>query len=307
MRVLALIIFGAVAFGQKSDRSENVGYMYDINGRRVPVPGGSSGGGGSAQQIVDINGRVAPVEKSEEKVLVDTASEKVVEKIVRTYDRNGNQVGTEKIRVEESKSPGGASTTLTTVMRSDINGNMALYEKSAKQTQVAGDTLTFTTEIQRPTLNGSVETVEKQSGRVQTTKTTVSEDTVIQRRDQNGRFVDAVREVAQKTIEDGKTLENRTKFSTTNGVMELERQTVKQTQKLADGTEVLDTSIYSNASTGRPAAAGPQLREQQRVVRQKAGDQTTETLSVRRPALGDQKELGQFVQVGEKTCTGKCE
>jgi hypothetical protein len=307
MRVLALIVFAATAFGQKSDRSDNAGFMYDINGRRVPLPASTSGSGGGSQSIQDINGRVAPIEKTEENVLVDTKTERVVERIVRRYDRNGNPGPIEKIRIEENKAADGSSSIMTTVMRSDLNGNLALYEKSAKQTQVSGDTQTFTSEIQRPTLNGSVEIVEKQAGRIQTTPATQSEDTTVLRKDANGRFVEALREVAQKNIEEGKTTENRTRYSATNGVMALERQEVSQTEKLADGTVVKDTSIYSNASTGRPSAAGPQLREQQRVVRQKVGDEVKEVLSIRRPSLGDQKELGEFVKVGEKTCTGKCE
>jgi len=304
MRVLALILIPLALFGQKTDQA---GYMYDLNGRRVPVPATSSSNGNSVQEIQDINGRVSPIEKAEEKVLVDTKTERVVERTIRRYDRNGNPGPLEKVRIEENKAADGSSTVQTTILRADLNGHLSLFEKSTEQTQVSGNTQTISAEVMRPTLNGSVEVVEKKTAQIQKTPTSVSEDSVILRKDANGRFVPAVHEVAQKTIEPGKTSENRTKYSNTNGAMELERQTITQTQKLPDGSEVQDVTVYGNSSPGRASATGPQMREQQQIVRQKVGDETRETLSIRRPALGDQKELGAFVKVGEKVCTGKCE
>jgi hypothetical protein len=283
------------------------GYMYDINGRQVATPSSSRTNGNSSEQIEDINGRVAPLEKSEEKVLADTKTEKVIERTVRRYDQNGHPGPIEKVRVEETKAPDGStSTVLTTVYRGDLNGNMALFEKSSKQTQISGGTETFQSETMRPTLNGSVEVIEKSSGKIQKSAKATSEDITIYRKDANGRFAEAAHVVAQKTIEPDRTTENRTKYSTTNGKLEFERQTVTQTQKQPDGSEVKDITIYGNASPGRPSEPGPQLREQQRIVRQRADGETTETLSIRRPSLADQ-ELGAFVKVGEKVCTGKCE
>ena len=305
MRVLALVLFAITANAQRSNQA---GYMYDINGRRVPVPSSSSGNGNSSEQIQDINGRVAALEKSEEKILSDTATEKVIERTIRRFDRNGNPGPIEKVRVEENKSADGStSTVLTTVLRGDLNGNLALFEKSTKQTMTSGGTQTFSAEVIRPTLNGPVEVVEKSSGKIHKSGSTTTEDTIVYRKDANGRFAEAAHEVSQKSIEPGKTTENRTKYSTTNGKMEIERQTVTATQKLPDGSEVKDVSIYGNASPGRPSEPGPQLREQQRIVRQQSDGETTETLSIRRPSLGDRKELGEFVKVGEKVCTGKCE
>lgn len=305
MRVFALLLIALAAFGQRTDQAA---YMYDINGRRVPVPSSSRTNGSASEQIQDINGRTAALEKSDEKVLVDTKTEKVIERTVRRFDQNGNPGPLEKVRIEETKAADGSSSSvLTTVFRGDLNGNMALFEKSTKQTQVSGTNQTFTAEVMRPTLNGSVEVVEKASGRIERSGATTTEDTVIYRKDGNGRFAEAAHEVAQKTVEPGKITENRTKYSATNGKLELEGQTVTQTQGQADGSEVKDVTIYGTASPGRASAPGPQLREQQRIVRQKSEGETTETLSIRRPALGDQSQLGEFVKVGEKVCTGKCE
>ena len=281
--------------------------MYDINGRRVPAPSSSRSNGSSAEQVQDINGRVVPLEKSDEKILADTKTEKVVEKTIRRYDQNGNPGPIEKVRIEEIKAADGSTSTLTTVVRGDLNGNLNLFEKSTKQTKVAGGTQTFTAEVMRPTLNGSVEVTEKSSGTIQKSGDTITEDTSVFRKDGNGKFVEAAHEVAEKTVENGKTTENRTKYAATNGKMELAGQTVTRTQKLPDGAEVKDVTIFGTASPGRASAAGPQIREQRRIVKQQAGGETTETLSIRRPALGDQKELGEFVKVGEKVCTGKCE
>lgn len=304
MRALALLLFALTAYAQRNQ----AGYMYDINGRRVPVPSSSRSNGNSSEQIQDINGRTSPLEKSEEKVLTDTKTQKVIERTIRRYDQNGNPGPIEKIRVEETTAAdGSASTVLTTVLRGDLNGNMALFEKSIRQTRISGEALTFSEEVMRPGLNGSVEVVEKSTGKIQQSENAISEDTIVYRKDANGRLAEAAHEVAQKTITPEKTTENRTKYSTTNGRMEIERQTVTAMQKMPDGSEVKDVSIYSNASPGRASAPGPQLREQQRIVTHKSDGEIRETLSIRRPSLGDHKELGEFVKAGEKVCTGKCE
>ena len=281
--------------------------MYDINGRRVPVPSSSRSNGSSAEQIQDVNGRVVPLEKSDEKILVDTKTEKIIERTIRPYDQNGNPGPIEKVRIEETKAADGSTSVMTTVLRGDLNGNMTLFEKSTKQTKISGGAQTFTGEAMRPTLNGSVEVTEKSSGTIQKSGDTISEDTSVFRKDANGRFVESAHEVTQKTVENGNTTENRAKFAATNGKLELAGQTVTQIQKLPDGTEVKDEIIYGTASAGRASAPGPQIREQRRIVKQQSAGETTETLSIRRPALGDQREFGEFIKVGEKVCSGKCE
>ena len=131
MRVLALLIFTLTAYAQ---RTNEAGFMYDINGRRVPAPSSSRSNGSSAEQTQDVNGRVAALEKSDEKILVDTKTEKVTERTIRPYDQNGNPGPIEKVRIEETKAADGSTNTLTTVMRGDLNGNLSLFEKSTKQT-----------------------------------------------------------------------------------------------------------------------------------------------------------------------------
>ena len=64
---------------------------------------------GQRSQITrDINGRTVPVESTEERVLSDSGSSRVIERIIKRYDANGNPGPPERVRIEETKEPDGS-------------------------------------------------------------------------------------------------------------------------------------------------------------------------------------------------------
>jgi hypothetical protein len=69
-------------------------------------------------------------------------------------------------------------------------------------------------------------------------------------------------------------------------------------------------NIYGRAIPGvvQDPGAPQQIQEQQIVSRQKNPDgSVTESLSVRRPSLGDPTQLGSVQKISETVCSGKCD
>src|SRR5581483_1623948 len=140
----------------------------DVNGNRVQLGPSSSTSRNdntttTTQTMRSINGRTVPVEQVEERVLRDDANGKTVERTVRRYDETGNPAGVRRTVIEQENHAGGGSTTHSTTYAADINGRMAVTERSTTETQVSGSTVTADTLVERPTINGSLETVEKQN------------------------------------------------------------------------------------------------------------------------------------------------
>jgi hypothetical protein len=166
MRTCAILILATL---QATAQSETNTFTFDANGRRV-LESTQSGG---AQSIRSINGRIAPLEKVEEKILSDDANGKVTERIIRPYDPTGNPGPAQKIRITERKNADGSLATETQVFNANINGSFALTEKSEALTKTSGNQTTTEMQIARPTLNGGLSTVERTppSPRTATTKT----------------------------------------------------------------------------------------------------------------------------------------
>ena len=77
-----------------------------------------------------------------------------------------------------------------------------------------------------------------------------------------------------------------------------------------DGKQVVERNIYDANALGyaRTDADGQKIREQQIIVRTPGADGSVkETVSVRRPTIADQANLGAPVQLSETVCTGKCQ
>ena len=276
---------------------ESKTYVYDVNGdpsvatetREAKTRGGKT----LVESLPSMNGEPVLNERVEERVVESTGSSRVVERIV-TYG-SGERA---KVRTEEKKLPDGTTTVATTEYRDDGNGSLALAERSVLRSR-GGVTETV---IERPTIDGSLAVVEKKSGTARAVGAATETTVITYRQDNNGTFDEAVREVSLKAEKNGVTSETTDQFlaGQPNG------RTVTTTRKSADGGEVREISIYGMTAPGQTVSDKPQLREQRLVERHPVSGGTVETLSIRRPALDDTRQLGQYQLVSKKVCTG-CE
>ena len=163
----ASVVFASLALSQETSVSTH--RSVDINGHRVVdgpdiVQTKSPTGSQTTEITQSINGRTAPLERREERVLRDDASGRVVETLIRTYDLAGNPTPPSKQLLEESRHLDGSSTIQTAIYRADINGGqMQLLKKTITDVHKSVSSETSETLLQRPSINGSLETVEKQT------------------------------------------------------------------------------------------------------------------------------------------------
>jgi hypothetical protein len=281
----------------------------DINGHTVVDGSVVSNDGKHTQTTKSLNGRTVPLEQSDERVISESATGRVTEKIVKKFDPEGNLVSTTRVLTEEQKRPSG-SVVNTTTFRSDINGQMHQDEHKVVETNTHGATTDVNTVIERPTLNG-IETVEKRAEVSETSGNTTRSDETVYRPGQNGGFSAAVRKVTEITQTGGKTEENTALYEPIANVsgMQLSRQTMSTTTKQPDGSELVETNYFGPAVPGnvRDPGAAQQLYEQDTIQRKPgAGGNVTETLTARRASMSDPTKLGPPIKVSETVCTGKC-
>jgi hypothetical protein len=307
-------VLGLAAAGICQESRELNTYTYDLNGRRVPVASlsaeSSEGASSRVERTQTVNGRTIPLEKFEEKVLSDGAEGKVVERVLNRYDQNGRLSQTEKVRIEERKQADGGFSVLTAVYRSDLNGRMALDERSTMRSTRSGDVTTAETVVERPGLSGTLETAERRQTLVRGDENNSQADSTVYRRDSNGNFRATEREVTKTVVEEGRVSVESANYSTApGGQMALVEQRVSETSRGADGSERTVVNVYGVASQGRAVSnyeSGPKLREQQIVSRRPAeGGGYVESWSVRRADLAN-GNLGPAAKISETVCTGQC-
>ena len=307
MRYLALFVVLIPASAQQPPRSQTDVYTYDANGARVLASQQVAGPGGTEQRVRNMNGRVAPMEQVEEKVISDDANGRVVEKLVRPFDANGAPQPPQRIRITERKQPDGAKSIDTQVFHGNINGGFSLTERSQALERTTDGRVTIETQVARPTLNGGLDTVEKRSSTIVTAGEKVNADTLTYRRDNNGTFYAAAREVKETDNKNGVTVENTANYiSGERRQLELVGQTVAETTKRADGSETRQVNVFGTGAPGRPATGQAVLREQQIIEKTKTATGVVETFSVRRPAVDNPNALGPAQKIAEKVCTGPC-
>jgi hypothetical protein len=304
VKYYALLLVAAFATAQSSSTI----YTTDLNGHTVADGTSSSNDGKHTQTTRSINGRAVPLEQSDERVISETPSGKVTEKIIRKYDPEGQLAQTTRIVTEEQKRASG-STVNSTTYRSDLNGAMHEDERKTVETNTSGPTTNTQTVISRDTPNGFA-TVEKRSSVSETATDSTHTDETVYRADANGNFAPAVRTVTDTTQKNGQTVEKAALYEPIADVtkMQLSRQTVTTTTTRADGSSTAQTNYYGPSVPGnvRDPEAAQRLYEQDTVERSTAGGKTTETLTARRVTPNDPTHLGAPITVSETVCTGNC-
>lgn len=269
----------------------------------------TSSGGGTRQITRTVDGRAQAAEKVEERVVSDSGGVKVIEKIVRRPDPNGNLAIAEKVQIEERTQAGGAVQISTTKRTPDASGNFALTERSVAVQQKAGDRVTTTVNIERPGMSGTLQLAERVEQVQESAAGKTKESSTVYRRDGSGQMREAAKDIIERTEQNGQTIANAARYSAGgSGQLELVRQTVSRTAKegSAERTEV---DVFETSAAGRAFAqgeSGARLTEQQVIEKRPAASGVVESVSVRTPLDNDPKRFGNWRKVQETVCTGDC-
>jgi len=312
LATLTCAVLALQSWAQQSN--VNVSTAVDINGNIIrdgPVISHAKSDGRSETTVTtqSINGRTVPLEEVQERVLRDDASGKVVERITKRYDPQGNPLPPERSVIEEQKRPDGSSTTQSTTYRGDFNGNMQVIEKSTTDTRKNGAGETSETLVQRQTVNG-LATVEKQSSVVTRQGDNFRQETTIYRGNGNGDFQPAVRRTDEHTVQGSEASDNSAEYEpNAEGALALHGQTVAKTVKRSDGSSDTVVNIYSPNVPGTVSGTGSGLKlQEQQLIENKPGpgDTVVQTLSVRRPTVSDPGILGPARELSQTVCKGEC-
>ncbi|MBI4909264.1 MAG: hypothetical protein HY820_36930 [Acidobacteria bacterium] len=302
---LALAAAAAIASAQQSTT-----YGTDLNGRKTAYTSTAASQADGvfkrSELSQSVNGRTVPLESTEERVLRDDAGGRVVERIIRKFDPNGNPGGVEKQQVEERKNPDGSVSSTVSVYRGDLNGRLALSERIRTDAEKSGDTTTSAVSVERAGLNGGFELVERRN--VTETLTKASSNVVVTttRKNNSGQFVDALRVVTDSQEVNGQRVENQAQYEASDtGRLQLAAQTVTRLRKNADGSESKEVDIFRAVPGRADPTSKPALQERQLIEVRRQGENVTETTMVQRPTVSDPNRLGPAVRLTERVCAGK--
>ena len=307
MRVLLFTLCGFVVLqGQESSTTRT--FTFDSNGNRQLTLESTVSKGAKAESVRNLNGGLTPVEKTEERLIKDDATGRVVERIIWRYDGNGQPGPPEKLRIEERKNPDGSKTIETQVFKGNLSGGFSMTEQTTAIARKVGNVETIDTQVARPNLNGGIELIERKQTRIETGDKTKQEALTVERRDANGNFQTALKEVKLTKEASGATIENSSQYvaNPVTGQLQLNAQSVAELRKQPDGSETKQIWVYGMNQPGRPNSDQPQLREQQRIEKKTVNGHTVESTSVRRPSVEDPNVLGPAQKVAETVCTGTC-
>lgn len=301
----------AVAWPQSTTNT----YSTDINGRRVEAPSvastGTSANGERTERFQSINGRQVPLEQVVDRVVREDANGKVTERILRKFDPTGHLALTERVLVEENKLPGGGSSIRETTYRTDVNGATHEDQRRTTETRVQGSTTTANTVIDRPTLNGSFETVEKRSEITDGPATNQHTTESVYQRDGAGGFRETLRQVKTSAKQNDTTTETTARYEPgVTGQLQLASQAESVSTKQPGGAETIQVNMYAHTVAGQLQDNNAKMRiQEQQIIERRANPDgsVTETLSVRRPSMGDPNRLGDLRKISETVCKGKCE
>jgi len=309
--LLYLTLGAALAWPQSTTNT----YSTDINGRRVEAPSiaatGTSSNGERTERFQSINGRQVPLEQIVDRVVREDANGKVTERILKKFDPTGHLALTERVLIEENKLPGGGSSVRESTYRTDVNGAAQEIERRTTETRVQGSTTTANTLVDRPTLNGSFETIEKRSEITDGPATNQHTTESVYQRKAGGGFQEILRQVKTSAKQNDTTTETTARYEPgITGQLQLESQTESVSTKEPGGKETTQVNMYAHTVAGQIQDNNAKMRvlEQQIIERRTNSDgSVAETLSVRRPSMGDPNRLGELKKISETVCTGKCE
>jgi hypothetical protein len=310
--IVTVLAFSSPLLAQQSNVSRTT--SVDINGNAVADGPSisqikSDGNSQTTVTMQSINGRNTPLEQVEQHVLRDDASGKVIERIVRKFDPQGNPLPPVKQRIEEQKRPDGSSNIQSTTFTTDINGNTQITEKAVTDTQKNAAGQTSETVIQRPTVNG-LETVEKSSTVVAKQGDNYQAESTTYRRDQNGGFFPAVRQTTQHTVQGAEASDSSAEYERgSSGELQLHGQTVTHTVTRPDGLQDVVVDIYSKNVPGVVTGSDSALKLQERQTIDSVagpGGSVVQTVSVQRPTVSDPGTLGAPRQLSQTVCKGDC-
>ena len=198
-RWVALPALAATLVAQQSSKQSS-GWTVDASGQRVDGPHYSAVETPAGSQRVEtsrsINGRMVPIQSEEDKVVRSDSQGKVVDRMIRKYDAQGNPGPPTKVHIEEIKNSDGSTTVKSVAYEADINGNMVVSERSTTQIRKGATTETSTT-VERATLNGSLEPVERQMSVERPSGGGAEVQSTTYRRDVSGNFTPFTQEVKQ--------------------------------------------------------------------------------------------------------------
>lgn len=312
MKILLYLTVGAALAWPQSTTNT---YSTDINGRRVEAPSlaatGTPANGERTEVTQSINGRQVPLEQIVDRVVREDANGKVTERILKKFDPTGRLALTERVVIEENKLPGGGSSVRQSTYRTDVNGATHEEERRTTEIRVQGSTTTANTAVDRPTLNGSFETVEKRSEITDGPATSQHTTESVYQRDGAGGFRETLRQVKTSAKQNDTTTESTARYEPgVTGQLQLASQTESVSKKQPDGTETTQVNMFAHTVAGQIQDNNAKMRvlEQQIIERRTNPDgSVAETLSVRRPSMGDPNRLGELKKISETVCKGKCE
>jgi hypothetical protein len=307
---IAGFTLAAALSAQQSSQQSSV-WSTDASGNRVEGPRYTAVESPTGSQRVEtaqsINGRMVPIQGTEERVLHEDSQSKVVERVIRKYDANGNPGLPIKVHIEEKKNPDGSTTLQSTAYEADINGNMQLIERSTSQIRKNGATETSTT-VERATLNGPLQTVERDMKVEQQTGSGSQVESTVYRRDVSGNFIPFAQEVKQTTKSGAEETTDASRYvQGPDGKLTLGSRSIDHVKTNPDGSSVTDTEVYAQFSAGRTvdlSSSQPRLQEQIHKERTPGpGGKVVETTSVRARLPNDQSNFGAYEKVSQTTYT----
>ena len=308
--LLAVPPLAATLFAQQSTDRSTV-WTIDASGHRVEGPlyavTESPTGGERTETVQSINGRMIPVQSTEDRVVSQNSTNKVTERVIRKYDPNGNLGQPIKVRIEETKNPDGSTTIRSSAYEADLNGNQQLFERSTTEVRKNGATTETSIFVERGGAGGlapyeRTNSVERQSGNGSQLESNTY------RRDVNGNFTPYSQDTRQTTKSGNEQTTDTAHYELgADGRMALYSRAIDRSKTNPDGSQVTDTDVYSRFSVGKTGdvnASEPRLQEQShRQLTPGPNGSVIETTSVRARLPSDQSRFGQYETVSKVTHT----
>ena len=177
-------------------------YRTDLNGHRVAEEAFDTSlvkdGHATRELSQSVNGRVVPLEKTEQTV-TKSGNKTTTETLIKRYNPTGELIMTERVVSEKETQPNGSSTETAKTFVSDVSGALKEMERRTVNTSVQGGLATKQTEVAQPGLDGSFQVAEKRSSESQKAGDRTDTKETVYRRSQNGEMFTALQHVTVET------------------------------------------------------------------------------------------------------------